>query len=71
MFSKLTFKRCFFAALALFAWSGPSVAQLGVTFGFDSGTKDLIQGLPDNIRQQIEKAVADILPMIDKKRPEL
>jgi hypothetical protein len=42
------------------------VAQLGVTFGFDSGTKDLIQGLPDNIRQQIEKAVADILPMIDK-----
>ena len=41
-------------------------AQFDITFGVDKGTKDLIQDLPDNIRQQVEAAIKDSLPLIDQ-----
>lgn len=53
---------CMFLAF----WSTPAFAQLTITAGLDSGTKDLINQLPDKIREALVKALAQALPMIDK-----
>jgi hypothetical protein len=57
------FSACFMATLV---FACPCYAQIDIGFGLDSGTRNLIQSLPANIRQQIETAVANILPEIDK-----
>jgi hypothetical protein len=41
-------------------------APLDIDFGVDQGTKDIIQGLPEHLRKQLEQAVRDLLPELDK-----
>jgi hypothetical protein len=45
----------------------PACAQpLPITIGVDQGTLNVINGLPNEIRVQLEKGVRDLLPDIDK-----
>src|SRR5438477_10651239 len=43
----------------------PVHAQLSIDLGLDKGTRDLINGLPEEIRKQVETAVRNLLPDLD------
>ena len=55
------FAACFMATLI---FCEPTHAQIDIGFGLDSGTRNLIQSLPANIRQQIETAGCQHLAII-------